>query len=1240
MRFEVLGPLRVIREDRAAITLASAAQRRLVAALIVRAGEVASTDWLAELLQVSAASLRTSVSRLRAVLGYDVLVTEAPGYLLRAEDVDAHRFEALIDAASTAAPADAIALLMDALSLWRGDAYAEFGSEDWCRIEVARLEERRTGATEDLIERRIRSGDHATAIAELTPHIGAHPFRDRPRALLMQALAADGRRTDAVRQFHSYRAQLLAEVGTEPGPDLVQLEREIVSGTEIPAPARATPAHVPRLPTGTVTFLLTDVAGSTRQWVHSEENMARAIVRHYEIIDHLVAEHGGARPIEQGEGDSTVAVFTSPTAAVNAALDIQRAFRDEVWPTVHPVSLRVALHTGEARLRDESNYSGISVILPARMRDLASPGQVLASSTTRDLVHRVIAGEADEVELIDLGEYHLRDLDGPERIFQLSHPDLASHFAPLRSSHQAGNLPVPGDSFIGRREEIAAIQERLASHRLVTLTGPGGAGKTRLAIQAAASLPSDDDVWWLDLTPLGDAGAIHRAAADVVGAKVVDDKSALDAVVRRLEQDAAIVVIDNCEHHVEVAARLASRIVSQCPRVSVLATSRSPLDLAGEEVWAVPPLTLPDNAGEDAARSDAVRLFVERGRQVRPDFDPSLHPDAVAEICRRLDGLPLAIELAAARLRALDVPQILAGLDDALRLLTTGPRSSPERHRTLTASIEWSAGLLSDGDRATLHRLCAFADGFTLEAAAAVCARDRADVALIDTLEHLLDVSLLVRMPTTPGSPSRLRQLETVRQYGAAQLTDEERAEVDRRHAEHFAALVKEMAPLAEGPSELDLARRLRPEDGNLRLALTWLRDHQPDRLPEVVNDLAAYWSLVGANVVAEDWLGVALASLDDQSHQLRARLHAGRALVRENTGSFRAAAADARSAIDVGAEIGDSWSVGRGRWVLGNLSIFGEIETCQSAMAAAVSALKKSGDQYAHAYARLWQSVGHLVRGDIASGFPLLREAAPHIASLDNPTVTASYGAWQAWTRFHDGDLDGAVQVSGEVLRSEGFALALQREFMENLLSGVALRRGEGSAVIEAAPARIDDQRRRGEETAAMVQEQGLSHDLLFADLELALGYSETIIARSGGFGGLACHGRISAAWSLKALGDSPAAHRQLAAIAEADSDRGWPLHEVRRGALEAGLVSDTSPSDAVAAGRRAVELARRYGLIIELPHCLEALGVALGQADQVDEALRCLAEADDLLARAGVTAPFLPLADATAELRQRSSA
>jgi predicted ATPase/class 3 adenylate cyclase len=585
-----------------------------------------------------------------------------------------------------------------------------------------------------------------------------------------------------------------------------------------------------RIPAGTVTLLFTDVEGSTRLWEAEPGHMALALRRHDEILRGAIDKSGGY--VFKTVGDAFCAAFSTADAALAAVLDSQRALTTQAWPTSRPVRVRMALHTGVCEERD-NDYFGPVVNRTARLEAIASGGQVLLSGATAELLSESLPAG---IILRDLGHHRLKDLGRPEQVFQLEAPFLPASFPPLASLDNPelpNNLPSLLTAFIGRDTELRQVAELARTARLVTLTGAGGSGKTRLALQAAAELidTAADGVWLAELAPLTDGEQIAGLIAAVVGIPE-SGRPRTDVVVEALAGQDVLILLDNCEHLIDAAAKFCDQLIRRCPKVAILATSREPLGLDGERVYRVPSLSLPaqdaDTAGAVGA-CDAVRLFAERARIHHPGFvlDDADAPVA-ASVCRRLDGMPLALELAAARLSSMSLQQVSQRLDQRFRLLTGGSRNAMPRQQTLQATVEWSLGLLTTPERETLARLSVFSGGFDLDAAEAVCAAGDNDVFdVIDLLGSLVDKSLLVAEHSADSV--RYRQLETIRQYCAQELIraagDAEAIAARDRHAEFYLRLAETAAPaLAGGHEQARWLRRLDAEWDNLRLAMAHLR--------------------------------------------------------------------------------------------------------------------------------------------------------------------------------------------------------------------------------------------------------------------------------------------------------------------------------------------------------------------------------------------------------------------------------
>ncbi|HEY4410720.1 MAG TPA: LuxR C-terminal-related transcriptional regulator [Acidimicrobiia bacterium] len=745
-----------------------------------------------------------------------------------------------------------------------------------------------------------------------------------------------------------------------------------------------------------MTFLLTDIEGSTIRWEEAGPQMAAAVARHYEILDAAIAAHGGQRPIEQGEGDSLVAAFDRPSAAVAAALDAQRALTEEDWPAGAGLAVRMALHTGEAQLRDDRFYVGPTIIRCARLRALAHGCQVVLSGPTADLLADGLpAGAA----LLPLGVHRLRDLRQPERVFQLAHPEICSHFPPLQSLDAvANNLPVQLTSFIGRDAELAEVATALADHRLVTLVGAGGCGKTRLAAQAAAELAESypDGAWWVDLASVTDPALVEQAAMTALGLLDTRGMTPVDRITRYLADQRALLVADNCEHVLEPAARLLDAILRSCPDVTMLATSREPLGVPGERAWRVPVLTLPGGTGhapgEMVLASEAVRLFVDRALDARPTFRlDSANAATVAAICVRLDGMPLAIELAAARVRSLSPERILDGLSHRFRLLIGGARTAVARQQTLEASVQWSHALLGEREQVLFRRLGVFAGRFTLEAAEAVCVGDPLEEwEVLTLLSDLVDKSLVA------FDGDRYRLLQTIRDFANGQLVAAGESDATRQgHAQCFLRIAQAAAEELERAAGAALLEALEADHDNFRAALGWTLDQEDDRgRPlRLVIALFPFWHIHGHYTEALGWYGRALEASHDQG-ALRVLGLTNLAMLRAYGMDLGAGYGMAQSgeAIALAAALGDEDLALRARLLQSAMLGFSSPAQGIAAVGPVIAAARRVGDDWVRCCALFWTAFHcnfHQDRPDLA---------APALDELGEIAGRTGNLYWQAW--------------------------------------------------------------------------------------------------------------------------------------------------------------------------------------------------------------------------------------------------
>jgi predicted ATPase/class 3 adenylate cyclase len=630
------------------------------------------------------------------------------------------------------------------------------------------------------------------------------------------------------------------------------------------------------LPTGTVTFLFTDIEGSTRLLQELGPDYSRVQTDHMRIMREAIAEGGGQEI--RTEGDAFFAVFPTATGAVLATVRAQRAMHNHPWSHGRALRVRIGVHTGEGRLGGD-DYLGIDVNRAARIAAAGHGGQVLLSEATRTLVRDSLP---EGVAVRDLGAHRLKDLAEPEHLYDLRIDGLLAEFPPLKSLETPTNLPAELTSFVGRERELETVKRLLASIRLLTLTGPGGSGKTRLALRAASDLLDrfPDGVFFVELASISDPNLVPSEIASALRTGELGRRPVLETLQIELRHRKCLLVLDNFEQVVEASPSVGALIAS-APLIRVLVTSRAPLRIGGEQEFPVSPLELPDPerrpSPDELTRFEALTLFVERAMAVDPSF--ALDEDnsrAVVEICRRLDGLPLAIELAASRLRLLSPSALLERLDRGLRLLASSSRDVPSRQRTLRAAIEWSYNLLAPEIATLFRRICVFAGGFTIAAAESVSdPEDELGIDILDGLDALLDTSLVRRRPVMVDQ-DRFETLQTVRAYGLERLQEQEEAPaMRRRHALYFLEFAETTEPELRGP-DLDLHLEvLRLEHDNMRTALSWAIEHDEGEVSlRLVAALWRFWQIHGHLTAGRRWAEQAL-SLPSAAGRTRVRARA-----------------------------------------------------------------------------------------------------------------------------------------------------------------------------------------------------------------------------------------------------------------------------------------------------------------------------------------------------------------------------
>ncbi len=984
------------------------------------------------------------------------------------------------------------------------------------------------------------------------------------------------------------------------------------------------------LPLGTVTLLLSDTEGSARLWEADRDAMTAAVARLDALITEAVGRHGGVRPVEQGEGDSFVAAFSRASDALTCALALQLAIAGEPWPGGIELRLRMALHTGEVQLRDEGNYIGAAINRCGRLRAIGHGGQTLLSRATHDLV---VDRLPEEVSLLALGTCRLRDLARPEDVYQLCHPRLPAEFPSLRSLDALpNNLPVRLTSFIGREAEIAGLKELLAENRLVTLTGAGGVGKTRLALQVAADLLDGhpDGVWWVDLARITDAGLVPNAVAAALAVKEVPRQPLVDTLKNDLRAKRTLILLDNCEHVVAACAELADALLHACQSLSILATSREPLGVEGEAPWRVPSLTLPDEKAppsiESLSQYEAVRLFIERAIRVRPNFQvTNENAPAVAQICHRLDGIPLAMELAAARTRMMTPEQIAEGLMDRFHLLTGGVRTVMPRQQTLQASVDWSYNLLGEDERALLRRLSVFVGSFTLDAAEEVGSADGSEQQqVLELLSRLVDRSLV--QVEEAAAEARYRLLETIRQYGRDRLAEcgpdgladsSEEAAVRTRHLDFYVALAERAERGLEGPGLMTWLDRLDLELGNLRTAMDWsAQTSEVDKGLRLTAPVWLFWLVRGHLSEGRGRFEAAL-SPGDGDPLLRASTLITVGTLENFYGNPVAARAFGEEALRIGRRLGDKRMIGRALTTLGTPAMFLDPASAPALHEEAIDLLRQAGDAHWLSAALRLSGIAQFLAGDLARAHRRFEEAVS-ISRTAGDRVGLGIGlAFFGNILVRTGELSEAHAAYVE-------SLVIAHELKDQLvmamdlsgLGSIATYRGE----YESAAGLLEEGVACARESTPLVLAFVLLYrgllDYARGDFETATGHLEEAVNLARAMRILWC-----VTWVLRALGDVTRARRDLlaagACLEEAlDVGRqagGWAHGLALQGA---GRLARSQGDDGLAESlhHEALELTQKAGTRLEAVEALESLAGLAAVAESLAEAARLFGAAEGL--------------------------
>jgi predicted ATPase/class 3 adenylate cyclase len=805
------------------------------------------------------------------------------------------------------------------------------------------------------------------------------------------------------------------------------------------------------LPSGTVTFWFTDMAGSTHLLQHlGSVHYAQVLASVRHLLHAACTQHNGHAV--DATGDSSFFAFAQAPDALAAAAQAQRALAAHAWPDGATVRIRMGLHTGTAQVVGD-HYIGLDVHRAARIAAAGHGGQVLLSWATCALVEAEVP---EGTAVRDLGEHRLKDLRRAERLCQLVLSDLPSDFPPLNSlDAHLHNLPVQLTSFVGRERELAKLEPLVLSSHLLTLTGPGGIGKTRLAMRLAADVLETfpGGVWLVELAPLADPALLSHTVAATLGVQDQPGRPILDVLRDYLRAKSLLFILDNCEHLIDACAHLVEALLRTAPSLRILATSREALGIAGETAYRVPSLPLPTRGQprnlDALARNDCARLFVERAAATSPAFGlTTKNAPAIAEIGRRLDGIPLAIELAAARTKVLPPEQIAVGLDDRFRLLTGGRRTALPRHQTLLALIDWSHDLLSEAERVLLRRLSVFAGGWSLNAAQVVCT-DRLGAEVLETLARLVDKSLVdVEEPST-ATEGRYHLLETIRQYARAKLLASGEAErVRDRHVGYFIHFAEEAEPHLRRAEQLAWLDRVEREHDNLRTALGWaLESGKSDQALELAGALSYFWLTRGNFGEGYKWLHEALVlSEREQSKNLaagsytptpsekahRAKALDGAAWAQFGTLGVKEAQAAVEEGLRLWRELGDTW------WTAVELehealilALEGDFQTALVRLEEGVALARQLEDPWPLATCLIRFGDALKPRGEAAAARPFLEEGVALARRIGDKLLLSEGLRELGSLYFAVGDLSAAASLTAEALANGRAIGSMSHEFL-----------------------------------------------------------------------------------------------------------------------------------------------------------------------------------------------------------------
>ncbi len=807
------------------------------------------------------------------------------------------------------------------------------------------------------------------------------------------------------------------------------------------------------VPTGTITLLFTDIEGSTLLLQHVGEQYSHVLAQCRRLLHTAFQQYHGHEVDMQG--DALFFAFARATDAVSAAVAAQRALASYTWPEGAAVRVRMGLHTGEPQ-RTADGYVGLDVHLAARLMSAGHGGQVLLSQTTRHLVEHHLP---DEVSLRDLGEYRLKDLPRKSHLFQLVIADLPADFPPLRTlDTPPHNLPVQPTPFIGREREVTAVQQFLLREdvRLLTLTGPGGSGKTRLSLHVAAELSDHftDGIFFVNSAPISEAELVVPTIAQTLGVKEIPARSMVEQLQAFLQEKQVLLLLDNFEQVVSAASRL-SDLLASCSHLKLLVTSRTILHLAAEHEFAVPPLSLPDlNHLPDLmtlSQYEAVALFIARAQALKPDFQVSnASAPAIAEICTRLDGLPLAIELAATRIKLLPPSALLARLGQRLAVLTSGVRDAPARHQTLRRTIDWSYQLLDADEQRLFRRLSVFVGGCTLQAIETICAAldtRTPIVSVLDGVASLSDKSLLRQIEAEAEEP-RFVMLETIREYGQEALAASGEAEVTHQaHAAYYQALAEAAEQTWNGPQQAVWFGRLEQEHDNLRAAMNWLLEQREAEMALRLGT-ALWWFWYAQEHLHEGWnmLERVLDTSEGVAGPLRARALWATGSLAGSLGHVERGEVLCQQSLALFREIGDPQGMGDATFHLAHIAFARwDLAAARTLFEESLVFLRESSDKTLTAWALGALALVVLYQGEYARVYPLAEQTREICREVGDTTGVTMSLMTLARGVFWQGDLVQARTLAEEGLASAAETGSASAEALALALRGeIALAQGE----------------------------------------------------------------------------------------------------------------------------------------------------------------------------------------------------